>query len=151
MLKPVLLVDDNAKDIELALYVLETSTLANPVNVVRDGEEALDYLVCRQRYADRPQINPALILLDIKMPKMNGIEVLQILRLTPRFRDIPVLVLTTSQEEEDFVRSANLGVSAFILKPLDATGFSVTIAQLGLGCAVPGKGQDHELRINPGL
>lgn len=151
MLKPVLLVDDNAKDIELALYVLETSTLANPVNVVRDGEEALDYLVCRQRYADRPQINPALILLDIKMPKMNGIEVLQILRLTPRFRDIPVLVLTTSQEEEDFVRSANLGVSAFILKPLDVTGFSVTIAQLGLGCAVPGKGQDRELRINPGL
>lgn len=135
MLKPVLLVDDNSNDRELALFALRHSGLKNPVDLAFDGEEALDYLVCRGRYADRPRINPAVILLDIKMPKVNGIEVLQSLRWTPRLRDVPVIVLTTSREEQYYVQSAQLGAHAFVLKPLDVKAFSIAVAQLGLNLA----------------
>lgn len=131
-LKPVLLVEDTANDIELALFALQTSRLANPVHVVRDGEEALDYLVCRGQHADRPQINPAVILLDLQMPKIGGIEVLSIIRLTPRFRHVPVIVITTSREDEDYFKTTNLKVDAYIVKPIDAIGFAVALTQLGL-------------------
>lgn len=135
MLKPVLLVDDNRHDRELALFALRHSGLKNPVDMVHDGEEALDYLVCRGRYAQRPQINPSVILLDIKMPKINGIEVLQTLRLTPRLWEVPVIVLTTSREEQHYLETAQLGAHAFVLKPLDVKAFSIAVAQLGLPLA----------------
>lgn len=131
-LKPVLLVEDTANDIELALFALQQSRLANPVHIVRDGEEALDYLVCRGRHADRAPVNPAVILLDIQMPKIGGVEVLRILRLTPRLRHVPVIVITTSREDEDFFITANLKVDAYIVKPIDAMGFSVALMQVGL-------------------
>lgn len=131
-MKPVLLVEDTANDIELALFALQTSRLANPIHVVRDGEEALDYLVCRGQHADRPLINPAVILLDIQMPKIGGIEVLRIIRLTPRLRHVPVIVITTSREDEDFFKTARLEVDAYIVKPIDAIGFSVALTQVGL-------------------
>lgn len=148
MLKPVLLVEDTANDVELALYALEKSSLANPVHVVRDGEEALDYLICRGRHADRPPINPAVVLLDIQMPKIGGIEVLRIIRLTPRLRHLPVIVITTSDEEKDFVKTARLGIDAFIVKPIDVMGFSVAVAQLGLTLAALSSGDVPSLVFN---
>lgn len=136
MLKPILLVEDNPKDLELALLALEKSNLANEVITVRDGVEALDYLFRRGDYAGRAEGSPAVVLLDLKLPKLDGIEVLQRVRAEERLRAIPVVMLTTSREEKDLVRSYQLGVNAYVVKPIAFQDFIEAIQDLGVFWAV---------------
>ncbi|WP_164101058.1 response regulator [Candidatus Laterigemmans baculatus] len=136
MLKPILLVEDNPKDLELTLLALEKSNLANDVITVRDGAEALDYLFRRGNYRDRPDGNPAVVLLDLKLPKVDGIEVLEQLKADSRLRPVPVVMLTTSREEQDLVRSYALGVNAYVVKPVAFQEFIEAIQDLGIFWAV---------------
>lgn len=136
MLKPILLVEDDKRDLELTLVALERSQLANEVIVVRDGAQALDYLLREGDFADRAEGNPAVVLLDLKLPKVNGLEVLQKVRATPSLRSIPVVMLTSSQEESDVVRSYELGVNAYVVKPVEFKQFVAAIADLGVFWAV---------------
>ncbi len=136
MLKPILLVEDDPRDLELTLVALERSQLANEVVIVRDGEAALDYLGRTGDYADRAEGNPAVILLDLKLPKVNGLEVLQTVRATDPLRSIPVVMLTSSHEETDVLRSYQLGVNAYVVKPVEFKQFVEAIADLGIFWAV---------------
>ena len=136
MLKPILLVEDNPNDLELTLIALERSQLANEVVVVRDGADALDYLHARGHYATREQGNPAVVLLDLKLPKVDGMEVLADIRSNPALKSIPVVMLTSSKEEQDLIRSYELGVNAYVVKPVDFTEFVRAIADLGIFWAV---------------
>jgi len=136
MLKPILLVEDNPNDLELTLIALEKSQLANEVVVVRDGAEALDYLHCQGGFAERPCGNPAVILLDMKLPKVDGLEVLRIIRNTAGLKSTPVVMLTSSREEQDLLRSYELGVNAYVVKPVDFKEFIRAIADLGVFWAV---------------
>ena len=132
--KPVdiLLVDDNPDDVELALYALRRNQLANHIHVVNDGVEALDFLFCKGEYANRNCAqNPKLVLLDIKMPKLNGLEVLKEIRSDERTAGIPVVILTTSKEERDLIESYRLGVNSYIVKPVDFEQFSDAVRRLG--------------------
>ena len=135
-LKPILLVEDNPKDLELTLIALEKSQLANEVVVTRDGVDALDYLFCRGDYESRHNGNPAVILLDLKLPRLDGIEVLQVIRTTPALRSVPVVMLTSSREETDLLRSYELGVNAYVVKPVAFGEFVEAIADLGIFWAV---------------
>jgi CheY-like chemotaxis protein len=139
MLKPILLVEDNPHDLELTLIALEKSQLANEVIVVRDGAEALDYLFSRGEYADRQKGNPAVVLLDLKLPKVDGLEVLREIRNTSDLRSMPVVMLTSSREEQDLVRSYALGVNAYVVKPVDFKEFVRAISDLGVFWAVLGR------------
>jgi CheY-like chemotaxis protein len=130
-LKPILLVEDNELDIELTLEAFQENRLANSVYVVRDGEEALDYLFRMGRYASRPEGSPIVVLLDLKMPKVTGLEVLRQLKSDPRLRVIPVVMVTTSKEEQDLVESYNLGVNAYVIKPIVFPEFVAAIRNLG--------------------
>jgi CheY-like chemotaxis protein len=136
MLKPILLVEDNPKDLELTLIALEKSQLANDVVVTRDGVEALDYLNCTGPHSQRAPGNPAVVLLDLKLPRVDGIEVLQTIRSTPELKSIPVVMLTSSREEQDLLRSYALGVNAFVVKPVEFREFVDAIADLGIFWAV---------------
>jgi len=136
MLKPILLVEDDARDLELTLVALEKSQLANEVVVLRDGAEALDYLLREGEHADRAEGNPAVILLDLKLPKVNGLEVLEVIRATPALRSVPVVMLTSSQEEADVLKSYELGVNAYVVKPVEFKQFVSSIADLGVFWAV---------------
>lgn len=136
MLKPILLVEDNPHDLELTLIALSKSQLANQVVICRDGAEALDYLMCRGDYAGRNVGNPAVVLLDLKLPKVDGLEVLKTVRETPALRSMPIVMLTSSKEEQDLVRSYELGVNAYVVKPVDFTEFVRAIADLGIFWAV---------------
>jgi len=136
MLKPILLVEDNPHDLELTLIALSKSQLANEVVVVRDGAEALDYLHRRGEFADRQQGSPAVILLDLKLPKVDGLEVLKEIRNTEALKPVPVVMLTSSKEEQDVVRSYALGVNAYVVKPVDFNEFVRAIADLGIFWAV---------------
>jgi CheY-like chemotaxis protein len=136
VLKPILLVEDDRRDLELALVALEKSQLANEVVVARDGESALDYLQCRAGWVDRAAGNPAVVLLDLKLPKVNGLEVLAAIRSTEALRSIPVVMLTSSNEETDVLRSYELGVNAYVVKPVDFKQFIRAIADLGMFWAV---------------
>jgi len=136
MLKPILLVEDNPHDLELTLIALEKSQLANEVIVVRDGAEALDYLYARGDYAERQKGNPAVVLLDLKLPKVDGIEVLREVRTTPELRGLPVVMLTSSREEQDLIRSYELNVNAYVVKPVDFKEFVRAISDLGIFWAV---------------
>lgn len=136
MLKPILLVEDDKRDLELTLVALERSQLANEVIVVRDGAQALDYLLREGDFARREEGNPAVMLLDLKLPKVNGLEVLQKVRSTPHLRSMPVVMLTSSQEESDVVRSYELGVNAYVVKPVEFKQFVTAIADLGIFWAV---------------
>jgi len=128
----ILLVEDNPNDIELTLHAFRKNKLSNQIKVVRDGEEALEYLFRTGRYAERDQSCPRLILLDLKLPKVDGLDVLRKIKRNPRTRHIPVVVLTSSQEEKDIVESYNLGVNSYIVKPVDFHKFQETVGQLGL-------------------
>ena len=132
MLKPILLVEDDPRDLELTLVALERSQLANEVIIVRDGEAALDYLNRNGEYAGRAEGNPAVVLLDLKLPKVNGLEVLQSVRGTEPLRSIPVVMLTSSHEETDVLRSYQLGVNAYVVKPVEFKQFVEAIADLGI-------------------
>jgi CheY-like chemotaxis protein len=136
MLKPILLVEDNPHDLELTLIALSKSQLANEVVVVRDGAEALDYLQRRGEFAERTVGNPAVILLDLKLPKVDGLEVLKEIRETESLKSVPVVMLTSSKEEQDVVRSYALGVNAYVVKPVDFSEFLRAIADLGIFWAV---------------
>jgi len=135
-LKPILLVEDNPKDIELTLAALEQSQLANEVIVVRDGAEALDYMYGQNAFANRNTNDPAVVLLDLKLPKVDGLEVLAKLKSDPNLRAIPVVMLTSSREESDLLRSYELGVNAFVVKPVGFREFFDAIQDLGVFWAV---------------
>ena len=135
-LKPILLVEDSPKDVELALVALAKSHLANEVIVARDGEEALDYLFCRGPFANRPRGNPAVVLLDLKLPKVDGLQVLEQIKGDPEIRQVPVVMLTSSREEQDLLRSYKLGVNAYVVKPVDFKEFVAAIGDLGVFWAV---------------
>lgn len=135
-LKPILLVEDNPKDLELTLAALERSQLANEVVTVRDGEEALDYLYGRGRFSSRPRGMPAVILLDLKLPKVDGLEVLRTIKSEPSTQALPVVMLTSSREEQDVVRSYKLGVNAYVVKPVGFKDFVDAIQDLGVFWAV---------------
>ncbi|MGZ5181147.1 MAG: response regulator [Ramlibacter sp.] len=136
MLKPILLVEDDKRDLELTLVALERSQLANEVIVVRDGAQALDYLLREGDFRQREEGNPAVVLLDLKLPKVNGLEVLQKVRATESLRSMPVVMLTSSQEESDVLRSYELGVNAYVVKPVEFKQFVAAIADLGVFWAV---------------
>lgn len=135
-LKPILLVEDNPNDIELTLAALEESQLANEVVICRDGAEALDFLYRRGTYARREALDPAVVLLDLKLPKVDGLEVLAALKSDPLLRIVPIVMLTASREESDLVRSYELGVNAFVVKPVGFQAFLDAIRDLGVFWAV---------------
>lgn len=129
----ILMVEDNPSDVELTLRALKKHNLANRIHVVKDGEEALQYIFATDQYADR-NVNsvPKVILLDLKLPKVDGLEVLRRLKGDERTRVIPVVVLTSSREERDVVESYRLGVNSYIVKPVDFDKFVESVAELGL-------------------
>ncbi len=135
-LKRILLVEDNPNDIELTLTALSGNRLANEVVVVRDGEEALDYLYRRGIFQLRMVGNPVVVLLDLKLPKVDGLEVLATLKSDPELRMIPVVILTSSREEKDLINSYNLGSNAYVVKPVGFLEFVNAIQELGLFWAV---------------
>lgn len=135
-LKPILLVEDSANDIELTLAALEENHLANEVVVARDGAEALDYLYHRGIFKLRARGNPAVVLLDLKLPKIDGLEVLRTIKEDPDMKCVPVVMLTSSREEQDLARSYNLGVNAYVVKPVGFAEFLKSIRELGLFWAV---------------
>lgn len=132
----ILLAEDNDTDAELTMRALSRKALANRITWVRDGAEALDYLFCRGPYADRPDVAPRLVLLDIRMPKIDGIEVLRAIRAAPRLAQTPVVMLTSSAEDCDLVRSYELGVNSYIVKPVEFDQFVDQVANLGFYWAV---------------
>jgi CheY-like chemotaxis protein len=135
-LRRILLVEDNPHDVEMTLAALEASHLANEVVVVRDGAEALDYLHRRNAYADRTPEHPVVVMLDLKMPKVDGLEVLREVRADPALRLIPVVMLTSSKEERDLVESYRLGANAYVVKPVDFARFADAIREIGVFWAV---------------
>jgi CheY-like chemotaxis protein len=132
----ILMVEDDPKDVELTLTALEDYNLANEVIVTRDGEQALDFLYCRGDYQARTRGNPAVMLLDLKLPKVDGLEVLKQIKSDGELRMIPVVVLTSSKEEKDMVASYQLGVNAYVVKPVDFHEFVNAIKELGVFWAV---------------
>lgn len=135
-LKPILLVEDNPKDLELTLAALEQCQLANAVITVRDGAEALDYLYNTGAFADHETTDPAVVLLDLKLPKLDGLEVLERIKGDPNLRHTPVVMLTSSREERDLVKSYSLGVNAFVVKPVGFEQFFEAVRDLGMFWAV---------------
>jgi two-component system, response regulator len=129
----ILLVEDNSSDAMLTMHALEKCKLANRIHLARDGEEALDFLFCRGNFAERnPDAVPQMVLLDLKLPKVDGIEVLRQLKADARTRSIPVVVLTTSKEERDVVQTYQLGVNSYIQKPVNFAEFQDVVRQLGM-------------------
>jgi DNA-binding response OmpR family regulator len=148
MLKPILLVEDNPRDLELTLVALERSQLANDVIVLRDGAEALDYLLRRNDYSTRADGNPAVMLLDLKLPKVDGLEVLKVVRETAELRSLPTVMLTSSREEPDLVRAYELGVNAYVVKPVEFKEFVAAISDLGIFWAVLNEPPPGSSRLN---
>ena len=129
----ILLVEDNEDDMDLALHALRREKLANKIFVARDGEEALDFLFCRGAFAQRSFDHPPkIVLLDLKLPKVDGIEVLRQIKSDPRTRTLPVVIMTSSKEERDVVNGYDLGANSYIQKPVDFTQFRDTVKQAGL-------------------
>lgn len=135
-LRTVLLAEDSPHDAEMAIDALRDANLANPIVHVEDGVETLDYLFRRGRFADRAEGDPAVLLLDIKMPRMDGLEVLTELRKSSRFNHLPVVILSSSREESDLARSWDLGVNAYVVKPVDVEQFFEAVRTLGRFWAV---------------
>jgi len=135
-LKKILLAEDSPKDVELTLEALSEHNLANHVIVVKDGVEAMEYLRCQGKYKLRKPGLPAVLLLDIKMPRMDGIEVLRTIRGDPALRRLPVVILTSSREERDLIVSYDLGVNAYVVKPVDFKDFIEAVKEIGVFWAV---------------
>jgi CheY-like chemotaxis protein len=132
----ILMVEDDPKDVELTLTALEEYNLVNEVVIARDGQEALDFLYCQGQFSTRPHDNPAVILLDLKLPKVDGLEVLNRIKSDEALKMIPVVVLTSSREERDMMRSYRLGVNAYVVKPVDFHEFVNAVRELGVFWAV---------------
>ncbi len=130
--RSILLAEDSPQDAEMTLNALESFGVANGIDVVNDGAEALDYLFCRGAYAERPKQPPVLVLLDLKMPKVDGLEVLRSIKADEALKLIPVVMLTSSREEQDVVRSYKLGVNAYVVKPVGFQDFIDAVRQLGV-------------------
>ncbi len=135
-LKPILIVEDSANDLELTLNALEKSRLANDVIVARDGAEGADYLFRRGKHADRPVGNPAVVLLDLKLPKIDGLELLKMVRANEETGRTPIVLLTSSREERDVITGYKLGVNAYVVKPVNFGEFVQAIQDLGVFWAV---------------
>ncbi len=135
-LRDILLVEDNPNDVELTMEALGEHNLANKVVVAHDGEEALDYLYRRSGFAKRDTRHPAFILLDIKLPKLSGLEVLQIIRADEKLKSIPVVMLTSSRQESDLIRSYQLGVNAYVVKPVAFADFISAVKEIGAFWAI---------------
>lgn len=131
-LSPILLAEDNPNDAELTMEALADNNLANRVNHVKDGVEALEYLRCQGVYSGRTTGNPAVVILDIKMPRMDGIEVLRAIRADKDLKMIPVVMLTSSSEEQDLINSYELGTNAYVVKPVKFSDFIAAVKQLGI-------------------
>jgi two-component system response regulator len=127
----ILLVEDNPNDVALALHAFKKSNLTNRIQVVRDGAEALEFLFRMGQFEGRSNGTPKVVLLDLKLPKVDGLEVLQRLRANPSTKQLPVVILTSSREERDIVESYNLGVNSYIVKPVDFEQFTEVVRQLG--------------------
>ena len=135
-LRTILLAEDNPKDVELTLEALTEHNLANRLTVVKDGVEVMEYLKREGKFKMRRPGNPAILLLDIKMPRMDGIEVLRTIRTDPALKMLPVVILTSSREEQDLIRSYELGVNAYIVKPVDFKEFIEAIKLIGVFWAI---------------
>jgi CheY-like chemotaxis protein len=144
--KSILMVDDSARDVELTLDALAENHQANEVIVVHDGAEAIDYLYRRGAFAARPGGNPALVLLDLKMPLVNGVQVLRQIKGDPQLKMIPVVVMTSSREESDLVTSYQLGVNAYVVKPVHFPDFVSAVKLLGAFWAVVNEPPPHSVR-----
>ena len=129
--RPILLAEDNPNDVELILSAFQEANFVNEIHVVHDGEQALDFLHRRGTHASRTGPQPAVILLDLKMPKVDGREVLRHVRADPELRHIPVVILTSSREESDLLASYQLGANAFVVKPVDFQEFISAVSKLG--------------------
>ncbi len=128
----ILLVEDNLSDVELTLHALRKHNLANRIHVVRDGAEALDFLFCRGAYQDRDAgITPKVVLLDLKLPKVDGLEVLRQIRADEKTRVLPVVIMTSSRQERDIIESYKLGINSYIVKPVDFDQFCESVRQIG--------------------
>jgi CheY-like chemotaxis protein len=127
----VLIVEDDPDDLELTLHTFAEARITNPVHIARDGQEALDYIFCRGAHAGRDSAPPRLILLDLKLPKIGGLEVLREIKADPRTKGIPVVILTSSREERDLVEGYQLGANSYIQKPVDFAQFQKTIREMG--------------------
>jgi CheY-like chemotaxis protein len=134
--RTILLAEDNPKDVELILEALSDHNLANQVTVVKDGVETMEYLRCEGKYKLRPKGNPAVVLLDIKMPRMDGIEVLQAVRNDPALKVLPIVMLTSSCEEPDLKRSYECGANAYVVKPIEFEEFIEAVKQVGVFWAI---------------
>jgi CheY-like chemotaxis protein len=135
-LRPILLVEDSPRDLELTLVALAKCQLANDIIVARDGAEALDYLYRRNSFSERDPGDPAVVLLDLKLPKIDGLEVLERIKSDGELKHVPVVMLTSSREERDVLRSYESGVNAFVVKPVDFNAFFEAIQDLGMFWAV---------------
>jgi CheY-like chemotaxis protein len=144
----ILMVEDDTKDVELTLTALEEYKLANEVVVTRDGVEALDYLYCRGNFRTRSGGNPAVLLLDLKLPKVDGLEVLKQIRSDEKLKVIPVVMLTSSNEEKDMVASYRLGVNAYVVKPVNFHEFVNAVKELGMFWAVINEPPPGSLKRN---
>ena len=144
----ILIVEDDPNDVELTLTALDEYNLANEVVVTRDGEEALDYLYCRGNFKTRSNDNPAVLLLDLKLPKRDGLEVLQQIKSDEKLKMIPVVVLTSSHEERDVVASYKLGVNAYVVKPVDFHEFVNAVKELGVFWALINESPPGSVRKN---
>jgi len=145
----ILLVEDDPKDVELTLTALDEYRLANAVDVVRDGAEALDYLYRRGKFQTRDASNPAVVILDLKLPKVSGLEVLRLVKADEQLRLVPVVMLTSSREEPDLIASYELGVNAYVVKPVDFHKFVEAVKTLGVFWAVLNEAPLAEATIEP--
>jgi CheY-like chemotaxis protein len=135
-LRPILLAEDNPNDVELTLTALRALNLANEIIVVNDGAEVLNFLYRRHAFKDRPDMLPAVLMLDLKMPKVDGLEALRQIRTDPALRLLPIVILTSSREENDLVRGYQLGANAYVVKPVDFEQFVSAVGQLGIFWAI---------------
>ena len=134
--RSILYVEDSMLDVELTMEVLKDNNILNPVIVANDGVEALEYLKCEGKYTGRTPDNPGMILLDLKMPRMDGLELLSIIKKDDKYRKIPVIMLTTSREEQDLIRGYELGVNAYVVKPIDFEDFAIAVKEIGVFWAI---------------
>ncbi len=148
LLKPIVLVEDNPNDLELTLVALAQARLANDVVVLRDGAEAIDYLRCTGSYASRERGNPAVVLLDIKLPKLTGLDVLEYIKSDAELKSVPVVMLTSSRQEPDLQRSYELGVNAYVVKPVSFSDFVRAVQDLGGFWAVLNEPPPGSVRFN---